>query len=99
VKCGSARKWRRKFRRKFSGITVSSTTGVDELIQKVMSTGSLLDKKHAKKKRCVFTKEKLDEIAARLERATEITEMPCTRDQHLEIVSRQSGEFQPIYPF
>jgi hypothetical protein len=46
--------------------TVPSTTGIHELINKVRSTGSLLDKKPAKK-HSVFTKEKLDEIGARLE--------------------------------
>jgi hypothetical protein len=66
VKCGSARKCRRKFCRKFPGVTIPSTTGIHKLIYKVRSTGSVLDKKPAKKCR-VLTKEKLDEIKARLE--------------------------------
>jgi hypothetical protein len=44
----------------------TSTTGIHKLTKKVSSTGSLLDKKPAKK--ChVLTEEKLDEIGARLE--------------------------------
>jgi hypothetical protein len=31
-----------------------STTGIHELINKVRSTGSLLDKKRAKKKQCAY---------------------------------------------
>jgi hypothetical protein len=91
VKCGSARKCQRKFHRKLSGITVPSITGIHKLIKKVRSTGSLVDKKPAKKYQAL-TKEKQDEIGARLEHTTEITEMPCTRDWHLEIVSSQSNE-------
>jgi hypothetical protein len=49
VKCGSARKCQRKFRSKFPGITFPSTTGIHKLIKKVRYTGSLLDKKSAKK--------------------------------------------------
>jgi hypothetical protein len=67
VKCGSAIKRQRKFHHKFPGITVPSTTGIHKLNKKVRSTGSLLDKKPAKKKWCVLTKEKLDDIRARLE--------------------------------
>jgi hypothetical protein len=84
VKCGSARKCWRIFCHKFPGIAVSSRTGIHELINKVRCTGSLLDKKPAKKM--------LDEIRARLEHTTEITETPCTRDWHLEIVSSQSDK-------
>jgi hypothetical protein len=40
---------KRKFRCKFPGIMVPSTTDIHELITKVRSTGSLLDKKPAKK--------------------------------------------------
>jgi hypothetical protein len=64
--CGSARKSQREFHHKFTRITVPSTTGIHELINKVRSTGSLLDKKTAKKY-SVLTKEKLDKIRARLE--------------------------------
>jgi hypothetical protein len=45
VKCGCTRKCRRNFRRKFTGITGPSTTDIHELVNKVRSTGSLLDKK------------------------------------------------------
>jgi hypothetical protein len=47
VKCGSARNYRRKIRRKFLGHTDPSTGCIHELIKKVRSTGSLLDKKPA----------------------------------------------------
>jgi hypothetical protein len=65
VKSISARKCERKFRRKFPGIPVSSTTGIHELINKVRATGSLLDKKPANK-RLVLTEEEL-ELGDRLE--------------------------------
>jgi hypothetical protein len=35
----------------------------------------------------VLTEEKLDEMGARLERTPQITEIPCTKDWHLEIIS------------
>jgi hypothetical protein len=89
VKCASARKCRRKFRRKFPGITVPNTTGIRELINRVRSTGSLLDKKHANKDR-VLTEEELDKIWGRLEDTEHTCETPCTRDRHLEIFSSQS---------
>jgi hypothetical protein len=54
VKCSSARKCRRKFRHKFPGITVLSTTGIHDLINNVRSTGLLLDKKPAKKTPCYY---------------------------------------------
>jgi hypothetical protein len=53
VKFGSARKCQRKFPR----VTVGRTTGIHEFINKVRSTGSLLDKKPTKKW-CMLTKEK-----------------------------------------
>jgi hypothetical protein len=59
-----------------------------ELI-KVRCTGSLLDKKPAGKC-CVLTKEKLDNIGGRLEHTTEISEMPCTKDQLLKTTSSHS---------
>jgi hypothetical protein len=66
VKYGSTRKCRREFHCKFPGISVPSTTGIHKLINKVMSTGSLLDKKPAKNCR-VLTEEKQYKIWARLE--------------------------------
>jgi hypothetical protein len=48
---------RKKFRHKFPGITVPSASDIHELSNKVRSTGSLLDKKFAKKRR-VLTKDK-----------------------------------------
>jgi hypothetical protein len=67
AKCGYTRKYQRKFHCKFPGTTVPTTIGILELTNEVRSTGSLLDKKPAKKKWCVLTEEKLDEIRARLE--------------------------------
>jgi hypothetical protein len=86
-----ARKRMRKFRLKFPGITVPSTAGIHKLSNKVRSTGSLLDKKPAEKRR-VLIEEKLDEMRARSEQVTEISETPCIRDRNLEIVSNQSVE-------
>jgi transposase len=66
VKYGSARKCRRKFRRKFCDETVPSRQTIHNLVNKVRSTGLLIDKKQ-KHKRRVLTEEKLDDIGARLE--------------------------------
>jgi transposase len=66
VKCGSARKCRRKFRRKFRGETVPSRQTIHNLVNKLRSTGLLIDKKQ-KHKRRVLTEEKLDDMGARLE--------------------------------
>jgi hypothetical protein len=84
------KKCRRKFRPKFPGITVPSTTGIHELIKKVTSTGSVLDKGPAKK--VVVTEENLSEIWDRLGHSTEITKTTCTRDRNLEISSSQRNE-------
>jgi hypothetical protein len=66
VKYGSARKCRRKFCHKFLRNTVPSTRGIHELIKKIRSTGSLLDKKPARE--CyVLTEERLVEIGTRSE--------------------------------
>jgi hypothetical protein len=56
----------RKFSIKFPGYIVPKTTGIHERIKKVKYIESLTDKKPARKCR-VLTKEKLDEIGARLE--------------------------------
>jgi hypothetical protein len=50
----------RQFHSKFPGITIPT-------FYEVTSAGSLLDKPAKKKKGCVLTEEKLDEIGARLE--------------------------------
>jgi hypothetical protein len=92
VKCDSARKCRRKFRRSFTRITVPSTTDIHKLINKVRSTGSLLDKKPAKKKPCAYRRKTRRDRGQVRTHTTEIIETPCTRDRHLEIVSRQSEE-------
>jgi hypothetical protein len=92
VKCGSVKKCRRKFHRKFSGNTLPSTRGIDEPIKKVRSIESLLVKKSARK-RLVLTEERLDDIGTRLEHVTKRgIETPCTIDRHVEIVSSHSYE-------
>jgi hypothetical protein len=54
----------------FPGVTVPSTIVTNKHIKKVMSTGSLLNKKLAEK--CsLLTKDKLDEIGTRLERMSQ----------------------------
>jgi hypothetical protein len=40
----------------------------------------------------MLIEENLYEVEARLEHKTEITETPCTRDQHLQIISSHSCE-------
>jgi hypothetical protein len=72
VKCGFARKCRRKFRGKFPGTAVPSTIGIHELLNKVRSTGSLPEKKPADRRR-VLIEEGLDEIGARLEHTPQKT--------------------------
>jgi transposase len=65
VKYGSAGKSRRKFRRQFRGERVPSRQTIHNLVNKLRTTGFLIDKK-TKHKRRVLTEEKLDEIGARL---------------------------------
>jgi transposase len=68
VKYGSARKCRRKFRRKFCGERVPSRQTIHNLVNKLRTTGLLIENKQ-KHKRRVLTEEKLDDIGARLEHA------------------------------
>jgi transposase len=68
VKYGSAGKCRKKFRRKFNVERAPSRQTIHNLVNKVRTTGLLIDKK-TKHKRRVLTEEKLDEIGARLEHA------------------------------
>jgi transposase len=56
----------RKFRRKFRGERVPSRQTIHNLVNKLRSTGLLIDKKQ-KHKRRVLTEEKLDDMGARLE--------------------------------
>jgi hypothetical protein len=65
VKYGSAEKCRRKFRRKFRDERVPSRQTIHNLVNKLRTTGFLIDKK-TKHKRRVLT-EKLDDMGARLE--------------------------------
>jgi hypothetical protein len=68
VKYGSARKCRRKFRRKFHDERVPSGQTVLNLVNKLRSTGLVIDTKQ-KHKRQVLTEEKIDATGARLEHA------------------------------
>jgi hypothetical protein len=65
VKYGSAEKCRRKFRRKFHDKRVPSRQTTNNLVNKLRSTGLLIDKKQ-KHKRQVLS-EKLHDIGSRLE--------------------------------
>jgi hypothetical protein len=65
-KCGSAKKCWRKCHPTFPGNTIPSLTCIHIAINKVWSTGSLLDKIYAKRG-CLLTEEKLNEIGARLQ--------------------------------
>jgi transposase len=66
VKNGSARKCRRKFQRKFRDERVRSRQTIHNLVNKLISTGLLIDKKLNHKLR-VLIEEKLADIGARLE--------------------------------
>jgi hypothetical protein len=66
MKYGSARKCQRNFRRKFRNERPPSRQTVHNLMNKLRSTGLLIDKKQ-KHKRRVLTVETLDDIGARLE--------------------------------
>jgi hypothetical protein len=69
VKYRSASKCRRKFWRKFRDGKVSSTQTIRSLMNKLRTTGLLIDKKQKHKLR-VLTEEKSDNIGARLEHAS-----------------------------
>jgi hypothetical protein len=66
VKYGSAGKCRRKFRLKYHDERVPSRQTMHNLVNKLRTTGLLIDKKQ-KHERRVFTEEKLDDTGARLE--------------------------------
>jgi hypothetical protein len=66
VKFGSSGKCRRKFRRKFRDESVPNRQTLHGLLNKLKTTGLLIDKK-PKHKRRVLIEEKLDYIGARLE--------------------------------
>lgn len=66
VKCNSARKCQRKFVRKFPGVRVPHRNTIQNLVNKVRTTGVITDLKPERTRR-VLTEEKLDDIAARLE--------------------------------
>jgi hypothetical protein len=61
VQCGSAGKCRRKFRRKFRDERVPSRQTIHNLVNKLRTTGPLIDKKQKHKHR-VLTEEKVDDI-------------------------------------
>jgi hypothetical protein len=64
VNYGSAGKCRREFRRKFRDERVPSRKTIHKLVNKLRTTGLLIDKKQKYKCR-VLTEEKLDDIGAR----------------------------------
>jgi hypothetical protein len=66
VKYGSARKFRRKFLRKFRDGRVPIRHEIHNLTNKLRATGLLIDKKQKHKCR-KFTEEKLDDKGGRLE--------------------------------
>jgi transposase len=70
VKCGSARKCRREFRRKFLDEEVLSRQTVHNVVNTLRITGLLIDKKQ-KHKRRVLTEEKLDDIGTRPRKSLE----------------------------
>jgi transposase len=65
VKYGCVGKCRRKFGRKFRGERIPSRQTNHNLVNKLRTTGFLIEKKR-KHKRRVLTEEKLEEIGARL---------------------------------
>jgi hypothetical protein len=67
-----------------------------ELIKNVGSTGSLLDKKHARKY-CVLNEE--TKKGARLEHTTEITDTPCRSDQHFAKSPEAISKLLKIQPY
>ncbi|PSN33012.1 hypothetical protein C0J52_26248 [Blattella germanica] len=62
----SIKKCRRKFRKKFPGISVPHKSTIQELVKKVCETGSFSNKK-INRSRTVLTEEKLENIAYLLE--------------------------------
>jgi transposase len=85
VKYGSARKCWRKLGRKFRDEGVSSRQTIHGLVNKLRSTGLLIDKKQ-KHKRRVLAEEKLDDIRARLEYIPKkITESCSSRDWNVKV--------------
>jgi hypothetical protein len=81
VKYGYARKYRRKFLRKFRDERVPSRQTIHSFVNKLTTTGLLIDKKQKHKHR-VLT-EKLDDIGARFEHAP----IKSLTRLHQEIVS------------
>jgi transposase len=69
VNYGFARKCRRKCRRKFREERVSSRQTIRNLVNKLTTTGLVIDNKQ-KPKRRVLTEEKLDDMGTRLEQTT-----------------------------
>jgi hypothetical protein len=80
VKCGSARKCRRKFRRKFRDERVSSRQTIHNLANKLRTTELSIDKRQ-KHRRRVLT-EKLYDTGARLEH---------TRRKSLKPLAQETG--------
>jgi hypothetical protein len=92
VRYDSPRKFQRIGHCKFPRVTVLSTTGIHKLVNRVRSTGSLLDKIPIKKG-LVVTEEKFDEVGGVARIFTgKVTETYCKRDWHFKISSSKSDE-------
>jgi hypothetical protein len=90
VKCGSAGSCRRKFRSKYSVISVPSMTGIYKLTQIAMSTGSLLGKEPFRSAMCLSNKKTGRNKGSVRKYTAEISETRCTRQRRLETVSSQT---------
>jgi hypothetical protein len=85
VKYGFIRKCERKFRREFHDEKVPSRQTIHNLVNKLRTTGLLIDKKQ-KYKRQVRTEEKLGDIGARFEHTRKkITETCSSRDWSVRV--------------
>jgi hypothetical protein len=80
VKCGSARKCRRKFRRNFRYERVPSRQTIHNLVNKLRTTGLFIDRKQKHKRRVLTAN--LNDIGARLER---------TLRKSLELLAQETG--------
>jgi transposase len=66
VKKKSYKSCERRFRCRYPGIRIPTSSTILRLVKKVRSTGSFLDKKYTRQN-AVLTEETLDEIGSRLE--------------------------------
>jgi hypothetical protein len=87
VKYGSPRKCQRKFSRKFRDERILSRQTVHYLVNKLRTTGFLIDKKQNHKRR-VLTEEKLDDIGVRLKHTH--TETSTSRPKCQSLVQEEN---------